>query len=74
MDNLEHARLGNKLRFGIILLVAVLVGEVVGGFLANSLALLSDAGHVFTDILALTLSWFGVRQAGKLPTQKKPRN
>jgi len=36
---------------------------VVGGLLSNSLALLADAGHVFTDILALALSWFGVKQA-----------
>ncbi|MBI4302708.1 MAG: cation transporter [Chloroflexi bacterium] len=57
--------LGNKLRFALILTAAILLAELVGGFLANSLALLSDAGHVFTDVLALTLSWFGVRQADR---------
>ena len=31
----------------------VLVGEMVGGLVANSLALLSDAGHVLTDVFAL---------------------
>ena len=41
----------------------ILVAEVVGGLLSNSLALLSDAGHVFADIIALSLSWYGVRQA-----------
>ena len=41
----------------------ILVAEVAGGFLSNSLALLSDAGHVFVDIIALSLSWYGVRQA-----------
>jgi cobalt-zinc-cadmium efflux system protein len=53
----------NKLKFGIILTGFVLVAEVVGGFLSNSLALLSDAGHVFADIVALSLSWYGVKQA-----------
>lgn len=43
----------------------ILVAEVVGGLLSNSLALLGDAGHVFTDIAALSLSWYGVRQAGR---------
>lgn len=43
----------------------ILVVEVVGGLLSNSLALLSDAGHVFADIAALSLSWYGVRQAGR---------
>lgn len=39
---------------GVTLLI--LVGEVVGGILSNSLALLSDAGHVLTDAFALGLS------------------
>ena len=34
--------------------------EVVGGFLANSLALLADAGHMLTDVAALSLSLFVV--------------
>jgi cobalt-zinc-cadmium efflux system protein len=38
----------------------VFVGvELVAGFRAHSLALLSDAGHNFTDGLALLLAWFG---------------
>ncbi|MBE0479919.1 MAG: cation transporter [Dehalococcoidia bacterium] len=56
-------QVGTKLKIGIILSVFILAIEVTGGLLANSLALLSDAGHVFTDIIALTLSWYGVRQA-----------
>ena len=42
--------------------------ELIGGFLSNSLALLSDAGHVLADIVALSLSWYGVRQAERPPT------
>ncbi len=64
--HIHHAPpLGNKLKFGIMLTSFILVAEVVGGLLSNSLALLSDAGHVFTDIAALSLSWYGVRQAGR---------
>lgn len=54
---------GSKLKFGIILTGLILVVEIVGGLLSNSLALLSDAGHVFADVIALSLSWYGVRQA-----------
>ncbi len=54
---------GNKLKYSIILSLTILVAEVIGGLLSNSLALLSDAGHVFADIIALGLSWYGVRQA-----------
>ncbi len=66
MANHGHNHLvpvGSKLRLGIALTGLILVVELVGGFLANSLALLSDAGHVFADVIALSLSWYGVRQA-----------
>lgn len=53
----------SKLKVGIMLTSFILVLEVVGGLLSNSLALLADAGHVFTDVIALTLSWYGVKQA-----------
>jgi cobalt-zinc-cadmium efflux system protein len=54
---------GSKLKIGIILTGLILVVELVGGLFANSLALLGDAGHVFADVVALSLSWYGVRQA-----------
>jgi len=38
-----------------------LVAEIVGGLLTNSLALLSDAAHMGTDVLALGISLFAVR-------------
>ena len=45
--------------------IAILVIELVGGFASNSLALLADAGHVFTDVAGLSLAllaiWFGSR-------------
>lgn len=56
---------GNKLKYSVFLSLAILVAELVGGLLSNSLALLSDAGHVFADVIALGLSWYGVRQAEK---------
>jgi len=68
-EHTHHAQsIGNKLKFGIILTGFVLVAEVAGGLLSNSLALLSDAGHVFADIVALSLSWYGVRQAERPPS------
>ena len=54
---------GSKLKIGILLSATILAAELVGGFAANSLALLSDAGHVFVDVIALSLSWYAVRQA-----------
>jgi cobalt-zinc-cadmium efflux system protein len=65
MDH-DHAHplpVGSKLRAGVFFSLAILVAEVVGGILTNSVALLADAGHVLTDVIALTLSWYGVVQA-----------
>ena len=61
---------GNKLKYSIFISVVILVAEVIGGLLSNSLALLSDAGHVLADIIALSLSWYGVRQAEKLSNSR----
>jgi cobalt-zinc-cadmium efflux system protein len=45
-----------KLAFAVGLTALVLIGEVAGGFWSHSLALLSDAAHVFTDLISLILS------------------
>jgi cobalt-zinc-cadmium efflux system protein len=49
----------------------IAIAEIIGGLLANSLALLSDAGHMLTDILALGLSLAAMRFAHKPPTPTK---
>jgi cobalt-zinc-cadmium efflux system protein len=49
----------------------IMIAEIIGGLLANSLALLSDAGHMLTDILALSLSLVAMRFARKPPTPAK---
>ena len=50
-----HAR---GLRIALALTALFFVVEVAGGLLANSLALLADAGHMLTDVAALGLSLF----------------
>ena len=47
----------------IALTAVTLVAEVAGGFWTNSLALLSDAAHVFMDLFALVLSLVAIRLA-----------
>jgi len=48
-----------------------MIAEIIGGLLANSLALLSDAGHMLTDMLALGLSIVAMRFAQRPPTASK---
>jgi predicted Co/Zn/Cd cation transporter (cation efflux family) len=47
----------------IIISSATLIAELIGGLLTGSLALLSDAAHVFLDIFALALSYGAVKLA-----------
>lgn len=50
-----------KLLLGIVITCIILISEVIGGIISNSLALLSDAGHVFTDAGSLLLSFFALK-------------
>jgi cobalt-zinc-cadmium efflux system protein len=54
---------GAKLKLALALTCVILVVELAGGIISHSLALLSDAGHILTDVFALGLAWFAVEQA-----------
>jgi cobalt-zinc-cadmium efflux system protein len=58
-----HPNNGIEKRFliSIILTALILVAEIIGGLWTGSLALLSDAAHVFMDIFALGLSFLALR-------------
>jgi cobalt-zinc-cadmium efflux system protein len=56
---------GAVLKLALALTCVVLAVELAGGLISHSLALLSDAGHVLTDVFALGLAWFAVAQAGR---------
>jgi cobalt-zinc-cadmium efflux system protein len=45
--------------------------ELAGGFLSGSLALVSDAGHMFSDLLALLLSLGAITLAARLPSPER---
>jgi len=60
-----HGMTGRKLRTAFVLTLLILVVALVGGIASQSLALLSDAGHVLTDIVAIGLAWFATIRAEK---------
>src|SRR6266851_3633969 len=61
---------GATLKKALALTCIVLVVELAGGVVSHSLALLSDAGHVLTDVFALGLAWFAVEQS-KRPADRR---
>jgi cobalt-zinc-cadmium efflux system protein len=60
-----------RLAVALIVSLAILALEVAGGLASNSLALLSDAGHVLTDVFAIGLAWFASRQAERPPNVRQ---
>ncbi len=50
-----------RLKIAIFLTFLIFCFEAAGGWIAGSLALLSDAGHMFSDVFALCLSWAALR-------------
>ena len=55
---------------GVALNTAFVVAELVFGYAANSLALISDAVHNFSDVIALLLAWVAGWLARKRPTEQ----
>jgi cobalt-zinc-cadmium efflux system protein len=73
IDTDRHARSSAQRNMLVVLSITagIMIAEIIGGLLANSLALLSDAGHMLTDILALGFSLTAMRFARKPATLTK---
>src|SRR3990172_1137334 len=69
--HVHDVKTGSVLKWSIALMLALALAEAAAGYLTNSLALLSDAGHNFTDSLALVLAWFAFYLQSKPPTEVK---
>ncbi len=61
----QHQSSGKNLLVSIILNVVITIAQIIGGLLSGSLALISDALHNFSDVLALIFSWVANRLSKK---------
>lgn len=68
MNGHDHTVTEKHLTYAICATSCIFILEVAGGLLANSLALLSDAAHMFMDVFALLLTYASIRIA------KRPSN
>ena len=67
----RHAATTRRLRAALAITAVFMVVEVAGGLLANSLALLADAGHMLTDVAALGLSLFAAWFSQQPPSPRR---
>ncbi len=61
---------GRAFAIGITLNLGFVVVEVVYGFIAQSMALLADAGHNMSDVLGLIVAWAGATMARRSPSRR----
>lgn len=67
----ERSENARRLSLVLVLTAMVMVAEAVGGWLAHSLALLADAGHMLADVAALGLALLVVRMAQRPATPER---
>jgi len=69
----HHGELNYNRAFaiGVALNLAFVVVEIIFGLFANSLALLADAGHNFSDVLGLLLAWGASVLGNRLPSARR---
>ncbi|XP_071942253.1 proton-coupled zinc antiporter SLC30A2-like [Antedon mediterranea] len=60
----------NQLIIASIICLIFMVGEFVGGYIANSLAIMTDAGHLLSDFASFMISLFALWLANMKPTTK----
>jgi cobalt-zinc-cadmium efflux system protein len=65
------ADMGRAFAIGVTLNTAFVAVEVGAGFLAHSMALLADAGHNLSDVLALLMAWGATVLARRAPTSRR---
>ena len=70
MAHHHHPVSGTKLFITIILNLIITIAEIIGGIFSNSLALLSDALHNFSDVMALIIAYVANRLSGKAANEK----
>ncbi len=66
-----HRDYKKNLQLALVITALFFVIELVGGLISGSLALVSDAGHMFSDVLALILSLGAITLATQLPSKER---
>lgn len=67
----HHTSNQRALFWAFVLIAMFMIVEVIGGMITNSLALLSDAGHMLSDAVALGLSFFAIKIGQRKATINK---
>ncbi|XP_003227423.2 proton-coupled zinc antiporter SLC30A2 [Anolis carolinensis] len=65
----EKERARRKLYLASVICLVFMTGEVVGGYIAHSLAIMTDAAHLLTDFASMMISLFSLWMSSRPPTK-----
>jgi len=68
--SMPDMNISTAFKAGIAINVIFIIIESVYGFLSESMALVSDAGHNFSDVLGLAISWIAILISRHKPTNR----
>lgn len=67
---LKQRKVKTRLTIAAVLYLLFMIGELVGGYIANSLAIMTDALHMLTDLSAIILTLLALWLSSKSPTRR----
>ncbi|XP_021500744.1 probable proton-coupled zinc antiporter SLC30A4 [Meriones unguiculatus] len=67
---LRQRKVKTRLTVAAVLYLLFMIGELVGGYIANSLAIMTDALHMLTDLSAIILTLLALWLSSKSPTRR----
>uniref|UniRef100_A0A287DFZ3 Probable proton-coupled zinc antiporter SLC30A4 n=2 Tax=Marmotini TaxID=337730 RepID=A0A287DFZ3_ICTTR len=66
----KQRKVKTRLTIAAVLYLLFMIGELVGGYIANSLAIMTDALHMLTDLSAIILTLLALWLSSKSPTRR----
>ncbi|XP_031704531.1 putative proton-coupled zinc antiporter SLC30A4 [Anarrhichthys ocellatus] len=69
-ERIKHKRVMKRLVFAALLYFLFMTAEIVGGYMSNSLAIMTDAVHMLTDVVGILFSLLALWLSTKPPTSR----
>ncbi|KAM4603082.1 putative proton-coupled zinc antiporter SLC30A4 isoform 2-T2 [Polymixia lowei] len=69
-ERIKQRKVMKKLGIAAVLYFLFMIGELVGGYVANSLAIMTDALHMLTDLVGIVVSLLAIWLSAKPPTKR----
>lgn len=69
-ESIKHKRVMKRLAFAALLYFLFMTGEIIGGYISNSLAIMTDAVHMLADVVGILFSLLALWLSTKPPTRR----